>query len=485
MAYKHGIYFSESQTSVLSPAQSFAGLPVVFGTAPIHLAEDQTYVNKPVLAFNYGEAAKKLGYHSDREKYTLCEFMDSQFQLYNSGPVVFVNVLDPAVHKTDVADQTKNLVAGKVTIDQDGVLLSSVKVKLNAGGPDLVKNTDYTIAFNGDGKPIITRIAGGGITSDTSAIIVSYSQLNPSAVTDTHIIGGVDSGTGAVTGMELVNQVFPLFRLVPGQILAPGWSHKPTVAAVMKAKANNINGLFKSIEVVDLDSSSTGADLYSEVPNWKNTNNYTDKNMPALWPKAKLGTKEYHLSSHFAGLVCKTDAENGDIPFVSPSNKSLQIDGLILADGKEVILGPEQANYLNGEGIITALNWIGGHRLWGNRTAAYPANTDVKDSFVPVRRMFNWISNTVVLTYWQTVDNPMNRRQIDTVVDSVNIWLNGLTAQGAVLGGRIAFLEEENPTTDLLNGIVRFHLYTAPPTPAEAQDFVMEYDVNYLQTLFG
>lgn len=36
MAYKHGVYTSEVPTSIVPAVNSTAGLPVVFGTAPIH-----------------------------------------------------------------------------------------------------------------------------------------------------------------------------------------------------------------------------------------------------------------------------------------------------------------------------------------------------------------------------------------------------------------------------------------------------------------
>ena len=64
------------------------------------------------------------------------------------------------------------------------------------------------------------------------------------------------------------------------------------------------------------------------------------------------------------------------------------MDSCVTDDGREVDLGLETANYLNGQGIVTALNWTGGWRAWGNRTGAYPDNTDVKDKFISVRRIF-------------------------------------------------------------------------------------------------
>lgn len=484
MAYKHGVYISEVPTSIIPPVRVAAGLPVVVGTAPINLATDQSYVNKPMLAYTYQEAVTALGYSADWEKYTLCEFMKSHFALFSVAPVVFINVLSPTTHKADVAAADMALTSGALTIEQDGILLSTVVVKLTSAGQALVKNTDYTAAFDADGNVVVTRIATGTIRVDQETLNIAYSHLDASLVDADDIIGGVDVLTGAYTGLELVNRVFPLFRLVPGQILAPGWSHDVEVAAVMKAKSSNINGLFKAISECDVDSGETGADLYSEVPAWKNDNNFTDPLQIVCWPKIKLGDDVYHLSTQVAGVICKLDGENDDIPYHSPSNKNLQCNAAVTDAGSEVSLGPEQAAYLNGEGIVTALNFIGGWKLWGNRTGAYPGNTDVKDTYIPVRRMFNWVGNTLILTYWQKVDDPTNRRLIETVVDSVNIWLNGLGARGALLGGRVEFQADDNPVTDLLNGIVRFHVYITPPVPAEDFEFVLEFDVSYFETLF-
>lgn len=98
--------------------------------------------------------------------------------------------------------------------------------------------------------------------------------------------------------------------------------------------------------------------------------------------------------------------------------------------------------------------------------------------------MFNWIGNTLILSAWQKVDAPIRKRLIDTIVDSFNWWLNGLQGREIILGGRVAFLEEENPVTDLMDGIVRFHVYVTPPSPARELDFITEYDPGYLDTLF-
>jgi uncharacterized protein len=482
MTYKHGVYSSEVPTSVLSPVTATAGLKVVTGTAPINLANTTEYVNKPLLAYTWAEAVNALGYSDDWGNYTLCEDMDASFKLYGVAPVVFINVLDPTKHNAVVAPKDIDISNKKATITDKGVLLDTLVVKIAAAGATLVKDTDYTATFDDSGNVVIAVITGGTIPADQTTLNVAFTKIDPSKVTNNDIIGGVDVNTGVASGLELINSVFPKFGLVPGQILVPKYSKDPTVAAVMRAKANNINSFFKAMSIEDADT--LDANVYTKVSDWKNTNNYTSPNELVCWPKVALDDKTYHLSTHIASVTALTDSQNDDIPYVSPSNKALQINKTVLEDGTEVTLGPDQANYLNGQGVMTSLNFIGGFKAWGNRTAAYPSTTDVKDSFNPVRRMHNWIENTIILTTWAKVDNPTNKRLIDSVVDSLNIWLNGLTSTGALLGGRVEFKQEENPTPDLLNGTVRFHVYLAEPTPAEDFEFIVEFDATYYNQLF-
>lgn len=482
MAYRHGVYGQEVPTSIIPPARISAGLPVIVGTAPVNLAKSPVPVNTPVLCYTYQEAVDAFGFSKDWASYTLCEAIYSQFALFNVSPVVLINVLDQATHKTSVASGSVALSAGIGKLEVTGVLLSTLTVRLDAGGTLLTQGTDYSAAFDDDGKVLITRITTGSIPANQATLSVAYDKLNPAAVVAADVIGGVDAVTGDYEGLELINQIFPRFRLIPGLIMAPGFSQLPAVAAVMTAKASNINGHFKAIALTDVPDSTTN---YSDVAAWKNSSNYTSALQAVCWPKVKLGEDVFHLSTQLAGVICKTDSENEDIPYVSPSNKSLQANGAIVAGGKEVNLGPDQGAYLNSQGIITALNFIGGWKAWGNRTGIYPGVTDPKDAFLPIRRMFNWIENTLILTFWQKVDYPVNRRLVDTIVDSANIWLNGLAARQFILGGRVVFTKEENPTTDLMDGIIRFHVYVTPPGPAREIDFIVEYDPKYLQTLFG
>lgn len=492
MAYNHGVKISEVATSILPPVSVSAGIPFIVGTAPINMT-DTSNVNKPILCSSYDEAVKAFGFVPAKEtenglkkyEYSLSEFIYSQFALFGVGPVIAVNVLDPNTHKVTATTKSVTLdtKTGSAVIAETGIIPSSVAI--TGSGSTYVLDTDYILTFDADGFLVITsktNTDGEFLCTTGTSLTLAAEKLDPSKVTTDEIVGGVGTD-GNKTGLELVSECFPRFRLVPGILLAPGYSSNPTVAAVLAAKAANINELFSAIALIDVPTDTVKS--YSDVAAWKNNNNVTDALQVVCYPGLSLDGVYYNQSTQLAGLMGQVDGDNDDVPYVSPSNKNYQMTAAVLADGTEVWLSPDTATYLNGQGVVTALNFIGGWKCWGNRTAIYPASTDVKDAFIPVRRMFSWVGNTLVQTFWQRVDAPLNRRQIDTIVDSANIWLNGLAARQFILGGRVEFLAEENPTTDLMDGIARFHVYITPPSPNRSIDFILEYNPEYVETLFG
>ena len=401
---------------------------------------------------------------------------------------MIVNVLDPKKHLTGETEaKDMNLTGGVLDLPLEA-LADTVVVKGYSEETvltdDYARGTDYELLYT-DGVLRLERIEGGAITSDNAKLNIKYNAVDPSKVTKKDIIGGYDISTKKSSGFELVDFIFPKFRVIPTVFLAPNFSHDSEVAAVMAAKAESINGLFKGVAIIDVDT--TEATTYTEAVEWKTKKNIVQPSELLVWPMLTLGGRVFHYSTQLAGLMAKTDADEDlgkETPCESASNKTLQIDGMVLADGTEVLLDLTKANYLNSQGIITGLNFIGGFVSWGNETACYPSNTDVTDYFYCISRMFQWVGNSVILSMWSKVDRGLKPRLVESVVQSLNIWLNGLTADEVILGGRIEFLEEENPTTDLMAGIAHFHIYITPPSPAKELDFVLEYDVSYLETLF-
>lgn len=477
MAYQHGVRVLEQPTSLVAPIEGTAGLQVVFGTAPINLADDPYSVtNVPVIAYSYAEAVKQLGFSYDFDKYTICQSIYANFMLMGVAPVIFVNVLDPAVHKKTNQAATVPVVNLQAVVKTTGILKKTVVVK-NASAT-LTAGTDYELAFDNDGYLVITLTTSGAGAAAESLTVTSDS-IDPTAVDADDIIGGVNTETGKETGLEVVRHIYPKFGMTPGLLLAPGWSHDPDVGIVLAAKCEEINGYFTCECLIDVDSTSSGAKVYTKVKEVKEASGISSKHAYALWPCIAVGSRKFWYSAIMGALIAYTDAQNDDVPYLSPSNKLIGITGTVLADGTEVVLDQLQGNAVNGFGVTTAIN-NNGWRTWGNNTAAYPSSTDPKDRWFCCRRFFSWWGNSFILTYAQKVDDPANARLIESIIDSENIRGNAYVAQGKCAAAYIEFNEAENAATDIVNGKLTFHQHLAPFVPAEDILNTLEFDTDAL-----
>jgi len=475
MPVKHGIYVYENDTALSAPITADSGVQCVIGAAPVWMLDDPAAVtNKPILCASATEAMEKLGYCTAFADYDLCQTMYITSNLYQVQPVVYINVLDvTTMKKTAETVSIPAPVESRVTIDKVGAIKSLVSVA--QGSTTLVKDTDYTIEYNTDGKLVINFVPGSSFDS-TEAVTVSVTCADPSAVTAAVVVGSYNPSTGKATGAELIQYVYPKLGVIPSIILSPGHGHQPAVGIALAAKAANINGVFKGIAVVDIDTSQ--AVTYSQVKTVKDASGYTSPFCYPIWLCFKVGEYIFSGSAVAAALMSYTDAQNGDVPARTPSNKLLGVSGTCLADGTEVILTQDQGTIVNNGGVATAIN-LNGWRLWGSYTGAYPTTTDVKDMWIPVRRMFNWQANTFILTYFDKVDDPLNNVLVESVVDSENIRCAAY-APDRWAGAEIQYLISDNPTTDLLAGKIVFRQKIAPYTPAQEIDNILSYDTSLL-----
>ena len=276
-----------------------------------------------------------------------------------------------------------------------------------------------------------------------------------------------------INALSKLDEIFFRFRLVPGLVVAPKASENPSVAVAMASNTEVVSSVFKTRAVADIPDSVEP----SNVPGYKNDNNLVDDNLILTYPKVVFNDIPYHLSVHYAAAQTRLNAQL-DAPYKIASN----INVVGIKPTRYLTL--EQANYLRGNGILTLLNFIGGLRFWGDRTSIYPASTDPKDCQIAIRQMTDWLRERLARAYWQFIDKPLNKRLLKTIRDSVQSDLNGLAGRGIIIGGRVEVLEEENPLTDLMDGIVRFHIYWTPSPVAREIDFYVEFDPEGLKQLF-
>ena len=479
---KLGVHVFEKATSVQTPKVATVGIPFVVGTAPVQSAAKPAKSNVPVLVTSWDEAVEKLGFSYDWESYTLCEFMYSHLQLFGAQPVIFCNINDPASMKREEAAADYTVADHRVAVSVDAIA-DTIKVSVAEGAGEtaatraLERDTDYSILYDRDDTDTyvcIVELLEDGSAYDAETVSVAYSAADPKTATVADVVDGVAQVDACLTAVGLV----------PDLIAAPGWSHNTVVAAVMATQAAAINGLFKGKAVIDADSGEDGVTEYSQLSGYKNKNNFVDVDQIICWPMVQLGDYRFHLSTQLCGLMATVDAGNRGIPYESPSNKNLKMDACVLADGTPVNLTWNQVDLIAGSwGVVTAVNFLdSGWVAKGNYTACYPGNTDVKDQFIPVSRMFDFIGNTLIRTFWSKLDKPMTPALRDSILQTCNIWLGGLTGGGYLYGARAEMLAEENPLTSLLDGIITLHIYNAPPVPAQEIDFILEYDVSYMET---
>lgn len=469
--YKHGIGIKEVATRLPLPIDNLGGVAVAFGTAPINMAkEPKEAVNKLFLCRNFDEARETLGYLDDYENYSLCQVMDAFFKVAKTSPVILCNVLDPNIHNAAYSE-TLTIINKQAVSTKKGILLEGLKV-------GNLTNDKYILSFNEEGYLVVTIV--GDVSEQT--ITMEGKRIDSSKVKASDIIGNHNTETGKDTGLELVKEVFTRFGVIPGLLLAPGFSQIPEVGVMLNEKCKNISGLFSCECVVDIDTKK--AAKLKDVKKVKSDSGFDGNRTICLYPMLKVKGKKMYASAYYAAMACKIDSENEFIPNISPSNKKANIEGLILDDGTEIYFDMEAANSLNSIGIVTAINFKG-FRFWGNNTAAYPDTKDPKDRWIGVRRFFSWWGNNFVVDYFDKVDNLMNKRLIEYIVDAANVKGNALAAQEKCAGINVVFRKEDNPDSKLLDGKITFRHYLAPYTPAEYIEGVLEYDVDMLMAAIG
>lgn len=471
MSENLGVYAKREATKVSSPNVAKVSVPYFVGTAPVHMAAKAGRAGAPVLCNSWDEAVEKLGFSEDWENYTLCQAMYSHFQLYGCRPAVFCNVLDAGE-----TGMTETVAAADSDVTDHKVELSADMIRGNlvvkSGENTLAAGVDYLALYTDEG--LVVELLEDGAYYTAKTLNIAGKKVKPGAVKSADIAEGVGK----------VDLCMTTLGVVPDLILAPGWSGDGVVAAVMAAKAESICGIFKGKALVDIPAKTGGVTSYDQLSAYKSQNNLTDFRQIPCWPMVKLGDKKFHLSTHMAGVMATVDATNNGIPYESPSNKNLKIDGAILADGTSVDLTWPQVDMIAGDwGVVTAVNFLDmGWVAKGNYTACFPGNTDPASHFIPNSRMLDFIGNTAVRTFWPKLDKPMNIPLVRSIASTMNGWLDALWAGGYLNGARVELLADENALADLMKGIITFHVYEASPVPAQKIVFKMEYDVSYLSS---
>ena len=192
------------------------------------------------------------------------------------------------------------------------------------------------------------------------------------------------------------------------------------------------------------------------------------------YPGATLAIKEQSAVDVY---LCVKD---GDIPTGADVTLAYYEPGAALTYTENPLYQSrdEVNTYLGANGVIGALNTADGWVLWGNNTTAFPGNTDVKDNMLSIRRMFNFTQNAFQLFAQPRIDDPLNRRQLEGVVNAFNQILASYQGAGSLNAASVAIDDERNTQEQLIRGVIYFRIKIAPPPPMQEINGVFEFDVQ-------
>ena len=484
--YKHGTYgaFAESVGKVATQSGTVA---VYVGIAPVNLIRGYSkYVNNPVTLAGFDDVKRYMGYSKNWSKFDLCEPFKVHFDNAsgNVGPIVAINVLDPATHKKSTpTTKTLTFVNGRAAFESDTIILDTLVVAESVEGVDF--NVSYDFA---KGQVVITALGD----SLTGGVTVTYSEVDTSLVTTEDIIGGV-TDAGVYTGLGCVQLVYQRLGLIANLIASPKWSENPEVYKAMIAAGTKINGhwdafVYADIPVLDGESK---VDTIPLAQKWKADNGYTNERSKAFWPQCiDNDGNTYHTSVIGVWLSMLVDAEHNGIPMETPSNKAIHFIAKQYFDEGSLNMGFDQqkANELNADGITTIVYWGGRWVLWGSHTAAYKygAVEDDRVIFDNSIRMMMHVANSFQQEHGLTIDKPMTVAMSDTIRNREQEKIDALVAIGAFIGSPVVeFRKSDNNTAELVQGNFVWNFSGTPTPPLKSAMLNVAYTAAGFESYFG
>jgi phage tail sheath protein FI len=169
-------------------------------------------------------------------------------------------------------------------------------------------------------------------------------------------------------------------------------------------------------------------------------------------------------SGHVAGVWARTDAARG--VWKAPANEALRGIARLENDvtsGEQDLLNPDGVNCIRSFGSY-------GTKIWGARTLA---KTDPSWRYINVRRLFNYIEESIQRGTQWAVFEPNDFDLWQRVKRNITSFLRGLWQQGALVGAtpEQAFYvlcdESNNPASSVDEGKLIVEVGIAPVKPAE------------------
>ncbi|WP_038907890.1 phage tail sheath subtilisin-like domain-containing protein [Dickeya oryzae] len=464
--YLHGVETTEVETGARVVKAVKSAVIGLIGTAPLGPVNTVTLCTSDTAAAKFG---------SQLTGFTIPQALDAIYD-HAAGTVLVINVLDPAVHKTHVDNEP-------VTFDSNGSatlanpVVANLVLKKDANAVPFVLGTDYSLEPQ---TGIITRL--NKALGDTA--LASYDYADPTKVTAADIIGAVNAA-GNRTGMKLLHDTYNQFGFFAKILIAPVYCTQNSIRVELQALAEKLGAM----AYVDAPIGTTYEQVISgRGPAGIINFNTGSARVRLFYPHVKVydaasnSERLEPLSQRAAGLRAKVDLEKG-FWWSSSNQEILGITG-VERQLSAMIDDPScEVNLLNEQGITTVFNSYGtGLRLWGNRSAAWPTVTHMKN-FENVRRTADVINESIRYFSLQYIDMPITQALIDALTESVNAYGRKLIGDGALLGFKCWYDSTRNEETELSSGHLLLSYKFTPPPPLERLTFETEITSEYLANL--
>lgn len=539
MPYLHGVYTSEAATSVVPSVNAASCLPFVIGTAPEGYAGDALVRCRTWAEFKskfgaadavtgadvstiagFGRQWYKRAGASDALFYSVPASEAEQEIVDKSSDLYFADADSPVSLSGSIELSHSPSDTPVISVDKAWVLSFvdnseftyteqpniSIATELSDGPVDAVIYADadgsYIGSLRGTVREGYAIFEISGLNLDVNAVYnccfgVTRTEISNSAIalSSTSVSGGVASFTATISSSQsgpvccqikcayhaaslpasavsdaltALDSVYEQFGLVPTVILCPRFGLD--YAAEIAAKVQKFGSGWSAIALLDIPY--TWADATPTLP-------LKSSYLVYCSPRCQAGDEIVDASCAVAGAMAYTDAQAGGFPYVSPSNKLAYIDGTVDEDGQPLFMSQPDVNDLfNANAVVSFLHNAKGWVVWGNNTGYYsPSATDPKDRWVSVRRTFCYVRNDFLIFGASRIDNPINKRQLDGVINAYNQRLKGLVGVGAVNSASVA-LSDTNTAETLLGGAVYLDVFISPPPPMEQLSATFEYDVE-------
>ncbi|EHK2735659.1 phage tail sheath subtilisin-like domain-containing protein [Salmonella enterica] len=463
----HGVNSREKLGGPRPVKQVKSAVIGLVGTAPLGPVNTHTLINSETAAAQYGQ---------ELPGFTIPQALRAIAD-HGVMSVVVINVLNPAVHISRVADEV-------ITPEGGGKLahgmVSDVVVKSNTGATTYTVGKDYSLDAQAG---VITRLSDGGIMA-TDQVKVSYAWLDPSKVTAADIIGSV-SASGRRGGILALDDVFSDLGFDSKILIAPAYCTQTSVTMALGVMADKLD----AVAYVDAPvGCSVQQVLAGRGPKGTINFNTSSDRIRLCYPHLKVydpvtnADRLEPLSVRAAALRARVDLDEGY--WVSSSNHEIKgVTGMERPISARIDDATCEANLLNEAGVTTVFNSFGtGIRLWGNRNAAFPTSTHIT-SFENVRRTADIFNESLRLTSLQYVDQPMSDALIDNILGTAENYARTMLGDGALLGFKVWYDKARNTRSELGSGHVRISYKITPSIPMEWLTYEAEITDEYVMNL--